>query len=311
MDVHVFLNELPSWFTESLRDSEEIVYISPGRETNGNPGVCFLRGPDGSYFRIVYGDGAEFLVNRTGSEIWSIWTGNLTIKDSFVYLFGPIVGFVLRIRGLISLHASAVSIDSRAVAIVGSAGAGKSTTAASFALLGYPVLSDDVLPLLDHGDFFSVQSGYPCVCLWPESVESLYGSSDSLPRLTPTWDKRYLALGKDGHRFQRDPMPLAAIYVLGNRETQPGRPFAEPVTGADALLPLVCNTYMNYLLDSAGQAREFELLGRIAGAVPIRKVQPHSDPAYLNKLCEVIVADFRSLKSPEKGSGATRVNQIA
>ncbi|HXC62650.1 MAG TPA: hypothetical protein VNV63_08245, partial [Nitrospiria bacterium] len=200
----VFLDETPPWFNESLKEKEEIVYLSPDRETNGIPGVSFLKSSSGSYFRVVYGDGAEFVVDRLGTEIWSIWTGNLTLEDAFVYLLGPIMAFALRLRGLISLHASAVSIDGNAVAIVGSGGAGKSTTAGSFARMGYPVVSDDVLPLLDHGAFFSVQSGYPCVCLWPKSVESLYGSSDSLPRLTPTWDKRYLALGKNGQSFQRD-----------------------------------------------------------------------------------------------------------
>jgi len=135
-------------------------------------------------------------------------------------------------------------------------------------------------------------------------VESLYGSSEFLPQLTPTWDKRYLPLGRDGHRFQNDPLPLAAVYILGDRGTEPTRPFVEPVPPGQALIALVSNTYMNYLLDSKGRAREFELLGRLQCAVPIRRVHPHTDPAYVNKLCEVVVEDFRSLKFPERGPRA-------
>jgi serine kinase of HPr protein (carbohydrate metabolism regulator) len=59
------------------------------------------------------------------------------------------MGFVLLLRGCISLHACAVAIDDRAVAIVGPAGAGKSTTAAALADQGYSILAEDVVTLQD------------------------------------------------------------------------------------------------------------------------------------------------------------------
>ena len=293
--MQVFLGEAPPWLSPGP-EKEEVFYVASERNETGNPIATFRESAAGSYFRILYAEGAEFILDRRGTQVWGTWTGNLSLQDALVYLLGPVMGFLLRLRGMTSLHASAVAVDSRAIALVGPPGAGKSTTAASFARRGYPVVSDDIVPLVDHGRAFSVQSGYPCVCLWPESVETLYGSSDSLPLLTPTWNKRYLPLEDSSHRFQLDPMPLAAVYLLGDRAQGAGRPFAHPVPAADGLISLIANTYMNYLPDANARVREFELLGRLAGTVPIRRVQPHSDPAYLNKLCDAIVEDFQGLR---------------
>ena len=301
-DLQVFLDESPPWFSESVKKTEEVVFVTPGREPNGKPPATFLKSSARSYSRIVYGEGAEFIVDGHGTEIWGTWAANLTLEDALVYLLGPIMAFTLRQRGLTCLHASAVAVGNEAIALVGSAGAGKSTTAASFSQLGYPVVADDVVPLLDHGDNFSVPPGYPCVCLWPESVEILFGSPESLPALTPNWAKRYLPLDKQAHRFQRDPLPLSAIYLLGDRKAGQDRPLAEAAAGADDFISLLGNTFMNYLLDSEGRAREFELLGRLQKAVPIRRAQSHTDTAYLHELCKVIVDDFQGLRFRERAS---------
>ena len=50
---------------------------------------------------------------------------------------GPVFAFVLRLRGAVTFHASAVRIGD-AVAFLGPQGAGKSTTAAALALRGCP-----------------------------------------------------------------------------------------------------------------------------------------------------------------------------
>jgi len=208
------------------------------------------------------------------------------------------MGFVLRLRGITCLHASAVAVGGRAIALLGPAGAGKSTTAAAFARLGHFTLSDDIVALEDRGDAFLAQPGHPRLCLWPESVRALYGSADALPRLVPAgginaWcDKRYLDLLGHQSRFQPRPLPLAAVYILGERTADPAAPYVEAVPTQMGFIELVANTYMNYLPDTAARAREFEVLGRVMAGVPVRRVSPHQDPAFLPELCEAILADF-------------------
>ena len=118
-------------------------------------------------------------------------------------------------RGVVPLHASAVAVANHAVALVGAPGAGKSTTAAAFAQRGFPVLSDDLAALTERENQFFVQPGYPRVNLWPDSVSALFGSHDALPPITPTWEKRYMALDRDGRHFETNPLATGGDLCFG------------------------------------------------------------------------------------------------
>ena len=256
----------------------------------------------GAYFRFLYRDGVEFIINREGTRVWAGWPGNVKLEDATVYLLGPILGFMLRLRGINCLHASAIEVDGQILAFMGPPGAGKSTTAAAFAKRGYPVLTDDITALEEKGGHFWVLPGAPRLCLWPDSVTALYGSPEALPRLTPEdavdpeWDKRWIDLEGPDYLFQSKPVPLAAIYLLGERALT--GPRFEAVTGKAAMLALLANTYSYYLVDKDLRAQEFDTLGRILAQVPIRRVTPHPDPAYLHRMCELIVEDFYALTRP-------------
>jgi hypothetical protein len=241
---------------------------------------------------LLYRDGTQFIVDCQGTQLWATWPDDLTLEDTATYLLGPVLGFVLRLREVTCLHASAVAIDGKAIAFLGAAGAGKSTTVAAFAKMGYPVLSDDVVALVDKGDRFEVQPAYPRIRLWSESVDALYHAPDALPRIVPThptWDKRYLDLTQAGYHFQPQPLPLAAIYVFGERCDRVDAPLVETISERERLINLVANTYTNYLLDKSLRAKEFEVLKRLLTHVPIQRLIPHSDAIYLPKLCDIIL----------------------
>ncbi len=104
----------------------------------------------GAHFGFFYSDGVRFAVEREGREIWGDWPDGYSLEDACTYLIGPVIAFALRLRGVVSLHASAISVGDQSIALMGVPGAGKSTTAAAFALLGFPILSDDVVVLEDQ-----------------------------------------------------------------------------------------------------------------------------------------------------------------
>jgi hypothetical protein len=60
----------------------------------------------------------------------------------------------------------------------------------------------------------------------------------------------------------------------------------------DAMLNLLCNSYVNHLLDPEMRAREFALLGRLHQNVPLRMAHPHADASQIARLCQVILDDF-------------------
>jgi hypothetical protein len=302
---------LPDWLDSLNHRQIETVYITDYTDDCGKPSLIFSKLQGGKFYRFCYADKTEFVVDDAGREIWAAWPEPLTLEDTATYLLGPVMGFVLLLRGLVCLHASAIAVGDEAIALIGPAGAGKSTTAAAFSARGFSVLAEDVVTLDDHGDGFLVRPSYPCIRLWPASVEALYGAESALPPLTPNWDKCYLDLTQRAGQFESKPRPLAAIYLLGERCDDPRAPFVEGLDRNEGMISLIANTYATKLMDKQMRAREFELLGRVLAHVPLRRVTPHTDPGRISELCDSIVGDFEAIKSapaerslPQRRKGA-------
>lgn len=290
-DVRITFSSLPSWLNEVSINQVE-TYVADYKDECGNPVLRMFSVLEGKYLRFSYADQTEFLVDRAGTEVWAKWIKPLTIEDTATYLLGPVMGFVMLLRGIVCLHASAIAIDNKAIALLGPAGSGKSTTAAAFSERGFSILAEDVVTLDDRGNHFLVRPAYPCIRLWPASVKALYGSETHLPKLTPNWDKCYLDLTEHAEQFQAEPLPLAAIYHLSERRHDAVAPFVQSLDRSEGLLSLIANTYATKLMDKDMRAREFELLTRVLNHVPLRRVTPHADPARIPELCDSIVKDF-------------------
>ena len=287
-------SQLPSIFALPCTQ----LYTSSTSSDNGQP-LARVGILDNRYFGFFYGDGARFAVRLDGREIWAEGPEGYALEDLAAYLVGPVMGFVLRIFETLPLHACGVAVEGKAVALVGPQGAGKSTTAAAFAKLGFGILSEDVVALVEEGDRFMVQPGYPRVNLWPEAAKTIFGDAHGLPPVTPTWGKHFLPLDDAGHRFQNEPLELGAIFTLQDRIPGAQEPRVERISSAAAMTSVVANTYVNYLLDPAMRRTEFVQLGRLLQQTPVYQVWPSDDPSRVYELCEAVAAVARrSMASP-------------
>jgi hypothetical protein len=267
-DIRVHMQSMPPFAAGDVLFDDENVTI-------------FRR--DGAY-AFHYRDGTRFLIDD-GSTVWSTWPSSSTAEDTATYLLGPVLAFVLRRRGTLALHASAVAMGGRAVAIAAAPGGGKSTTAAAFAQRGVPIITEDVLPIAWRDGEPWALSGYPRIRLWPETVAARYGTDDALPLLTPTWTKRYLDVRS---QFQRDPLPLGAIVVLRDRVT--GAPRVAPLAGHEAAMQLVANSSMALYLDPDMRVAELDRIGALVERVPLFAAWPSDDLARVGELCDAIAA---------------------
>lgn len=291
VDVTVSLGAFPDHIDRSLPADDQALFVSPEIGERGEPCSRVWGVDNGDYFRMIYGDGTDCVVDRAGTRIWISWPGHYTVLDVVPYLQGQLLGLVQRLRGTICLHASAVLIGGNAIAVAGPGGVGKSSTAAAFLRLGYPVLADDVTPIFEESGRFMARPAHPRLWLRPDIVETLFGSVDALPLLAPSWEKRYLDLNTAGPGVPVEPKPLAAIYVLSDRANGPDHPLVRDGAPREILLQLLCNTYMNHLLDSRMRLQEFEILSRLQRSVPVRLVYPHEDASRISDLCNAICAD--------------------
>jgi hypothetical protein len=294
--VAIHLNASPHGDAAIAHGPEELSYDSPYKDEAGQPALRIWKAAGSRYLRLAYFDGTQFWLDREGAELWATWPSNLTIEDTATYLLGPVLGILLRLRGVTCLHASAVAFGETAVAFVGSEGAGKSTTAAALARQGHAILSDDVVALSEHDGAFFIHPAYPYLCLWPESVESLYGSPDALPQFSANYEKRFLSLGKQELRFAERALPLGAIYILGDRRGDPA-PLVEELEPQRAFLGLVANTFATNTLDRGMRAKEFQILARLAPSVPIRALYAHRDASRLTDLCGLLDEEARKLRT--------------
>jgi hypothetical protein len=266
----------------------DLWYASEETEMSG---VRVWKISGGEYYRLLYSDGTEFFVQGSGTDVWAAWPGSSTIDDTATYLLGPVLAFVLGLRGITCLHGSVVAIADRAVVFAGPSASGKSTLAAAFARLGHTVLSDDIAVLAERDGVLYVDPAHPQIRLWSDSVELLFGAADALPCLTANWDKRGLDLIESGYSFAERPLPLAAVYILDERST-PVEPRIDSIKGRELLRTLLANTYVGYMLDVSMRSQDFATLSRLAAAVPVRRLHISGDP---RQVCVDIIEDCEAL----------------
>ncbi|MBV6623083.1 MAG: serine/threonine protein kinase [Rivularia sp. (in: Bacteria)] len=255
---------------------------------------------DGIHYCLFLGGIKEKLeveIAPDGKQIWINWV-NLPIAEVTAILIGCVIGTALRLQGKICLHSSVIKVDKCAIAIIGAKGAGKSTTAAALAKQGYPILADDIAVLTDCGNSFLVHPGYPRLRLWKSAINQLYGDEKGLSRVFSQTDKHFVQLNQNqinqdkisAWGFHNQPLPLAAIYVLGERQQSLAAPSIETIISEMGVMQLIINRYPQSLkLERNMLVDELAILGRLGETVPMRHLHRGDNLAELGKICDVIL----------------------
>lgn len=223
----------------------------------------------GGGVRFHHGDGSVFWVDADGKNVWADWSRGLTIDDISGYLAGSILGYVLRRRGELALHASCVVLDGRAAAIVGPSSMGKSSLAAACLAAGDLVIADDVLALRQTSGAWHAQVGSDHLRLDERSLANIVPAlRDSLALVGPTWDKWMLPLTQFGAVLPATAVPLGGVFSLeSNADGVPAN--TERMSESVALRMLLPHTSSAALLEPAARAAEFRVVSALVQAVPV------------------------------------------
>lgn len=297
-DLTVAMGEVPVLDSRIPRQGTKVVSLAPA---NGPVDVNLVIGSDRRWFRALYVDSSASIVftfDQAKGRLDARWTPLAASQNIRALLLHPLLAYVARLRGLVCLHANVIVVNGQAIAIMGKQGAGKSTTSAGLYHLGAQVLADDVAALTEPAEPFKVQPGVPRLRLDPDTATTVCGENALLEPIGVPYphvdNKVYLGPCPDSQQHIQ-PLPLAAIYVLDERQPDLKVPVISPLSSADGLPRLLANSYAPYLLDRASQAHEFHLLGRLATKVPIREVQRPDDLARVLDTCEAILEDVYAL----------------
>jgi hypothetical protein len=164
-----------------------------------------------------------------------VQSGNEIILDPFpnveqrvirLALLGVVMSVLLNQRGILVLHASAVSLNGTAMAFLGHKEAGKSTLAATLYARGYQLVADDVVAVdISGAKAPMILPAFPQLKLWPEAVAAAVGDVlEAWPQLHSQVEKRGRLVNG---RFVRQPVAVGHLYVLeqgASLEIQPLRP---------------------------------------------------------------------------------------
>lgn len=242
--------------------------------------------------RYMVTDGREILIDRQGG----------TDQEVRTFLLGSALGALLHQRGLLPLHASAIRTEAGAVAFAGASGAGKSTLAAAFARRGYPVLADDIVPVLLDGTGRPVVAPHSAnIKLRFDSLDQLGIGHEGLPRVRPTAPKYVWPSIRD----ETEPVPLFAVYRL-DQSNEPGI-VLEPATGVDRFNLLRRQTYRPRMMAALGdQAIQFRVIAAVSQHARVARVRRPATPFLIDELVDLLSADFHGLssRSPSRLRGA-------
>lgn len=211
-------------------------------------------------------------------------------------LTGPLTAFVMYRLGYPTLHSSAVATPHGAAAFLGGSGYGKSTLAAAFVKgQGMPLLADDLMPLALREDGVYVRPSLPVMKLWPSTAEKALGlRAHDLPNVSAYWDKKFLLLDGDA-ALAREPVRLAAVYVLDRYEPVPGGDNQVTIRGLSAregmtaiLAQMPCGSF----LQPREATRFLPLFAKLVRQAPVRVLKYPADFARLDTTCARILEDL-------------------
>lgn len=169
--------------------------------------------------------------------------------DIPAFLVGSALPILLQLRGLLTLRASAVAVNGKAVLFCGASGQCKSSLAAAMAQRGYPLLADDLCTVTQNADASGTVHGDGAVLkLWAHAIRALQFGDRRGAALRDKIQKYLVAPAAQ----VPGPLPLGAIYVL--REARaPHRPGIERPNAVDAALSLRRSAYHPRLIEPLGQ----------------------------------------------------------
>jgi hypothetical protein len=230
--------------------------------TSGDEAIVIDRTEDGELL-VHFPDATSFRVAQDGASIELLAApARYTRDDVAAYALGPVLAIALHLQGAVLLHAASVVMHGKALLFAGASGAGKSTTAAIFHHLGYDVLADD---LTEIDGAFALPS-IAAVRLWPDVLESLYGSAAAFPDRAPSWDKKVVCV----ETVER-PHEIAAILFLDGAAANPQ---IERLAPKEGWLRLIANAYTARLPDPEMSHRIFDETSALADRVPMFSFAP-------------------------------------
>jgi len=200
-----------------------------------------------------------------------------------LFLRGPVAAALLRVRGYLVLHGSAVALNGGATCFLGASGWGKSTLAAALEDRGHLPITDDVATI-DMARSPRVLPGPSQLKLWPDVLCFLGEDATALHRVHPQLEKRVRPID---HRPPAKPLLLRRVYVLA---TAPALTI-DRLAPREALVELLRHSYGPRTLQRVRREEHFRQCARVASEISVARLRVPRDFARLAEVASLIEQD--------------------
>ena len=226
-------------------------------------------------------DGKGLNLAQSGSEL-RVWSHeNPEAPERIQWIVGAGFCAMLLRRGTIPWHAAALAFDDKAILIMGGSGTGKSTTAMALIAAGARLLADDlVAPAAEEG-LIVIPPVFLRLRLTRQSadhfcVAGIKGADDKVSISVP-------------HTLNDRPLPLRAIFVLGDRIVGLGT--IERLPKAQAWAELLRNLFARPVVPAfVGSERAATMARRMIDSVPVFQLRTRDGLDRLSDIAETIRA---------------------
>jgi hypothetical protein len=242
----------------------------------------------GSRYAYRFEGIAEFLLEGDGSAV-TAYVNPSADPDNVRFVFDRgILPRLLHLRRVPCLHASSVLVQSGAVTFIGQSGSGKSTLAASLVVNGFPLVTDDVLPLRLIPGSHALLCGPGVAELRLHSlaaaIAGVHGLSSSSGGRKQIWRPRASLTVHQAIAMRR-------IYLLNLSTTDSLRHPAEvegPLHRAEALLALMPHCFRLHSRERNALKAEFLCLGQALQCAEVWRLKYELTPAGLRAVQDIV-----------------------
>ena len=205
-----------------------------------------------------------------------------------IWLLGAVFSLWHELRGRPALHASAVSIDDRALGFLATNEGGKSTLAAALMQSGGALLTDDIL-VIESTDPVVGRPSYPQMRMWPEQALHFVGEASGLPRVVPHLPKRRVPVGPRGFgTFQDAARPITHLFLPDRRADASGVEVV-PLSPQEAVAALLRHAFLPNTVEHLGLAAgRLPLLTSLADQVQVARLVYPEGAEHLPRVADAL-----------------------
>lgn len=237
--------------------------------------------PDAGVTGVRYqATSTQFLLHVDGHARYLVKSGREVVIEPMagasrdavrLFFFGPVLGAVLRQRGVLALRGSVVEIRGAAAIFAGPSGVGKSSLACALAQRGHRILSDAIAAISVRGGRPFVTPGPAAITIWADMVEKLGLRIDELARARPGLEKYVVRLGNS---YCSTALPVSNVYVLSTSNAEKLK--IVPLKGMEKLSAVTAQTVRPRLPDDKlSIARQFDQCSAVSQSARVcRLVSP-------------------------------------